>query len=85
MANRWGDMETVREFIFLVSKITMDGDCSLAIKRYLLLGRKAMSKLNNIVKNGDVALPTKFCTVRAMVFSVVMCRCESWTIKKAER
>ena len=72
------------DFIFLGSKITLDSDCSHEIKRYLLLGRKAMSKLNNIVKNGDVALPTKFCTVRAMVFSVVMCRCESWTIKKTE-
>ena len=72
------------DFIFLGSKITLDSDCRHEIKRYLLLGRKAMSKLNNIVKNGDVALPTKFCRVRAMVFSVVMCRCEIWTIKKAE-
>ena len=72
------------DFIFLGSKITLDSDCRHEIKRYLLLGRKAMSKLNNIVKNRDVALPTKFCRVRAMVFSVVMCRCESWTIKKTE-
>ena len=72
------------DFIFLGSKITLDSDCRHEIKRYLLLGRKAMSKLNNIVKNGDVALPTKVYRVRAMVFSVVMCRCESWTIKKTE-
>ena len=70
-------METVTDFLFLGSRITADSDCSHEIKRYLLLGRKAMSKLNNIVKNGDVALPTKFCTVRAMVFSVVMYGCES--------
>ena len=68
MANRWGNMETVREFIFLVSKITMDGDCSLAIKRHLLHGRKAMTNLDSILKSRDIPLPTKVYLVKAVLF-----------------
>ena len=78
-------METVREIIFLGSKITADGDCSHEIKRCLLLGRKAMTNLDSILKTTDITLPTKIRLVKAMVFPVVMCGCESWTIKKAER
>ena len=77
-------METVREFIFLSSKITADGDCSHEIKRHLLLGRKVMNHLDTILKSRDIALPTKVRLVKAMVFPVVMCGCESWTIKEAE-
>ena len=77
-------METVRDFIFLDSKITADGDCSHEIKRHLLLGRKAMTNLESILKSRDITLPTKVCLVKAMVFPVVMYGCESWTIKKAE-
>ena len=77
-------METVRDFIFLGSKITADGDCSHEIKRCLLLGRKAMTNLDSILKNRDITLPTKVHLVKAMVFPVVMYGCESWTIKKAE-
>ena len=77
-------METVRDFIFLGSKITADGDCSHEMKRSLLLGRKAMTNLDSILKSRDITLPTKVHLVKAMVFPVVMCRCESWTIKKAE-
>ena len=77
-------METVTDFIFLSSKITAGGDCSHEIKRYLLLGRKAMTNLDIILKSRDITLPRKVCLVRAMVFSVVMYGCESWTIKKAE-
>ena len=77
-------METVTDFIFLGSKITADGDCSHDIKRHLLLGRKAMTNLDSILKSRDITLPTKFHLVKVMVFPVVMCRCESWTIKKAE-
>ena len=77
-------METVRDFIFLASKITADGDCSHEMKRSLLLGRKAMTNLDSILKSRDITLPTKVHLVKAMVFPVVMCRCESWTIKKAE-
>ena len=77
-------METVRDFIFLGSKITADGDCSHEIKRCLLLGRKPMTNLDSILKSRDIALPTKVHLVKAMVFSVVMYRCESWTVKKAE-
>ena len=73
------------DFIFLGSKITADGDCSHEIKRCLLLGRKAMTDLDSILKNRDITLPTKVCLVKAMVFPVVMFGCESWTIKKAER
>ena len=78
-------METVRDFIFLGSKITADGDCSQEIKRWLLLGRKAMTNLDCILKGRDITLPTKVCLVKAMGFPVVMYGCESWTIKKAER
>ena len=77
------DGETVRNFIFLVSKITADGDCSHGIKRRLLLG-KVMTNLDSILKSRDITLPTKVCIVKAMVFPVVMHRCERWTIKKAE-
>ena len=77
-------METVTGFIFLGSKITADGDCSHEIKRFLLLGRKAMTNLDSILKSRDITLPTKVCLVKAMVFPVVMYGCESWTIKKAK-
>ena len=79
------DGETVADFILGGSKITADGDCSHDIKRCLLLGRKAMTNLDSILKSRDVTLPTKICLVKAMVFSVVMHTCESWTMKKAER
>ena len=78
-------METVTDFIFLDSKITADGDCSHEIKRCLLLGRKAMTNLDSILKSRDIALPTKVHLVKAMVFPLVVYGCESWTIKKAER
>ena len=78
-------METVRDFIFLGSKITADGDCSHEIKRHLLLERKAMTKLDSILKSRDITLPTKVHLVKALVFPVVMYGCESWTIKKAGR
>ena len=78
-------MATVRDFIFLGSKITADGDCSHEIKRCLLLGRKAMNNLDSILKSRDITLPTKGHLVKAIVFPGVMCGCESWTIKKAER
>ena len=74
----------MRNFIYEGSKITAYGDCSHEIKRYLLLGRKAMTNLDSILKSRDIALPTKVCLVKAMVFLVVMYGCESWTIKKAE-
>ena len=77
-------VETVTDFIFLGSKITADGDYSHEIKRLLLLGRKAMTNLYSILKSRDITLPTKVCLVKAMVFPVVMCGCESWSIKKAE-
>ena len=77
-------METVTDFIFFGSKITVDSDCSHEIKRYLLLGRKAMTNLASIFKNRDITLITKVQIVKAMVFPVVMYRCESWAIKKAE-
>ena len=77
-------METVTDFIYLGSKITVEGDCSHEIKRRLLLGRKAMTNLDSILKSRDISLPTKVCLVKAMVFPVVMYGCESWTIKKAE-
>ena len=73
--------ETVRDFILGGSKITADGDCSHEIKRHLLLGRKAMTNLDSVLKSRDTALPTKVCLVKAMVFPVVMCGYESWTIK----
>ena len=77
-------METVSDFISLGSKITTDGDYGHEIKRHLLLGRKAMTNLDIILKNRDITLPTKVCLVKAMVFPVIMYGCESWTIKKAE-
>ena len=77
-------METVKDFKFLGSKITADGDCSHEIKRRLLLGRNAMTNLDSILKCRDITWPTKVCLVKAMVFLVVMYGCESWTIKKAE-
>ena len=77
-------MERVRDFSFLGSKITADGDCNHEIKRYLLLGRKIMTNLDSILKSRDITLPTKVCLVKAMVFLVVMYGCENWTIKKAE-
>ena len=76
--------EKVADFVFLGSKITADGDCSNEIKRHLLLGRKIMTNLDSILKSRDIALPTKVCLVKAMVFPVVMYGCGSWTIKKAE-
>ena len=78
------DAETVSDFVFLGSKITPDGDCSHEIKRCLLLGRKVMSNLDNILKSRDITLPTKVHLVKAMVFPVVMYGCESWTVKKAK-
>ena len=78
------DGETVTDFIFLVSKITADGDCSHEIKRHLLLGRKAMTNLDSTLKSRDITLLTKFRIVKTVVFPVVMYVCESWTIKKAE-
>ena len=80
----WERMETVRDFIFLVSKITADGDCSHEIKRSLLLGRKAMINLHSILKSRGITLLTKVRLVKAMVFPGVVYGCESWTIKKAE-
>ena len=77
-------METVRDFVLGGSKITADGDCSHEIKRHLLLGRKAMTNLNSILKSRDITLPTKVRLVKAMVFPVVMYGCESWTVKKAD-
>ena len=78
-------METVSDFILLGSKITTDDDCSHEIKRRLLLGRKAMTNLDSILKTRDITLPTKVHLVKAVVFPVVMCGCESWTVKKAKR
>ena len=78
-------METVTDFIFLGSKITADGDCNHEIKRCLLLGIKAMTNLDSILKSRDITLLTKVCVVKAMVFPVVMYGCASWTIKKVER
>ena len=84
MANRREKVKAGTDFIFLGSKITVDSDCSLEIKRHLLLGRKAMTNLDSILKSRDITFPTKVCIVKAMVFPVVMYGCESWTIKKAE-
>ena len=81
----WETVETVSDFIFLGSKITADGDCSHEIKRCLLLGGKARTNLDSILKSRDVILSTKVCLVKAMVFPVVMYGCEIWTVKKAER
>ena len=77
-------MKTVTDFIFLGSKITADGDCSHGIKRCLLLGRKAMTNLDGVLKSRDVTLPTKVCIVKAIAFPVVMYACESWTKRKAD-
>ena len=77
-------MEAVTDFIFLGSKITADGNCSYEFKRHLLLGKKTMTKLDSVFKNRDITLLTKVHTVKAMGFPIVMCRCESWTIKKTE-
>ena len=79
MADRWGNNGTVRDFIFLDSIITADGNCSHEIKRHLLLGKKAMTDLDSLLKSRDIILPTKVCLVKAMVFPVVMYGCESWT------
>ena len=78
-------MELVTDFIFWGSKITADGDCSHEIKRRLLLGRKAITNLDSTLKSRNITLPTKICLVKAMIFSVIMYGCESWTTKKAER
>ena len=84
MANRRGKVEVVSDFLFLGSKITADGDSSHEIRRHLLLGRKAMTNLDSVLKSRDVTLATKLYIVKAMVFPVVMYSCESWTIKKAK-
>ena len=84
MANTWKAMETVRDFIFLGSNITADGDYSHEIKSHLLLGRKAMANLDSILKSREITLPRKIHLVKAMVFPVAIYGCESWTIKKAE-
>ena len=84
MANRWGNNGNITDFIFLGSKITEDSDCCHEIKRRLLLGRKAMTRLDSIFKSRDITLPKKVHIVKAMVFPVVVYGCEDWTIKKAE-
>ena len=84
MANRWGKMETVIDFILLGSKITADSICSRDIKRHLLLGRKAMTNLDSVLKSRDITLLTEVHTLKDMVLPVVMSGCEYWTIKKAE-
>ena len=84
MANRWETMETVRDFISLGSKSTVDSDCRREIKRRSPLGRKAMTNLDSVVKSRDITLLTKIHIVKAMVFPVVVHGCESWTMKKAE-
>ena len=84
MANRWGKVETVSNFIFGGSQITADDDCSHEIKIHMLLGRKAVTNLDSILKSRDITLLTKVRIVKAMIFLVVMYECESWTIKKAE-
>ena len=83
--HRWEKVEGVTEFLFLGSKITVDGDCRHKIRRRLLPGRKVMTNLDSVLKSRDITLPTKVCIVKAMVFPVVTYSCESWTIKKAER
>ena len=84
MTNKWETVETVADFIFPCSKITADGDCSHEIKRCLLLGRKAMTNLDSILKSRDITLPTEVHLIKAIVFPVVMYGCESWTIRKSE-
>ena len=85
MSNRSGNVGRVTDFIFLGSKISVDGDCSHKTKRLLILGRKAMTNQDSVLKSRDITLPAKVRIVKAMVFPVVMYRCDSWTIKKAER
>ena len=85
MANKWGRNGNSDRLYFGGSKITADGDCSHEIKRHFLLGRKAMTNLDSVLKSRDITLPTKVHLIKAMVFPVVMYGCESWTIKKAER
>ena len=84
MANRWGKMETVRDLTFLCSKISAYGDCSHEIKRHLLLGKKSYDKPRQNIKSRDINLLTNILTVKSMVFLIVMCRYENWTIKKGE-
>ena len=84
MSNRLETMETVRDFIFVDSQITVDGDCSHEIKRRLLLGRKVMTNLDSVLKSRDITLPTRVHLVKAVIFPVVVYGCESWTIEKAE-
>ena len=84
MGNRWGNSGNSVRLYFLGSKITADGDCSHEIKRHLILGRKVMTNLDSIFKSRDITLPINVHLVKAMVFPVVMCGCESWTVKKAE-
>ena len=84
MANRWGKSGSIDRYFFLDSKITADGDCSHEIKRLLLLGRKAMTNLDNILKSKDITLLTKIHIIKSMSFPAVMYGCERWTIKKAE-
>ena len=84
MANTWGTVEMVTDFIILGSKITADGECSHEIKRHMLRGRKAMTNLDDILKSRDITLPTKVHLVKAMVFPMDVYGCENWTIKKAE-
>ena len=83
MANR-EKVEAVTDYVFLGSKITADSDCSHEIKRHLILGRKSMTNVDSVLKSRDITLPTKDCLVKALVFPIVMYRCESWTIRKAE-
>ena len=84
MSNRWGNNGNSERLYFLGSKITANGDCSHEIKRHLLLGRKAMTNLDSILKSRDVTSPTNVCIIKAMILPVVMYGCESWTIKKAK-
>ena len=84
MANRGGKVEVVTDFLFLGSKITVDGDCSPEIRRCMILGRKAMTNLDSVLKSNDITLPTKIYIVKSMAFPVDMCRCESWTTNMAE-
>ena len=84
MVNRWGNVEKVSDFIFLGSKINVDGDLSHEIKRHMFLGRNAMTNLDSVLKSRDITLPTEVCIVKAMVFPVVIYGCASWTIQKAE-
>ena len=84
MAHRWGNIGNSDRVYFWGFRVTADGDCRHEIKRCLFLGRKAMTNIDRILKSRDITLPTKVHLVKAMVFAVIMCKCESWTIKKAE-